>query len=321
MHDFPIRETQLTNGPLVVTHAMPESQSVALGIFINTGSRDETAAEAGISHALEHMLFKGTRHHDVHALSELLDGLGGNANAFTARERTCFHIRVLHEDWPEALALLSEMVLHSTVPEEEWGREKEVIFSEMAMVEDAPDEWVMDEHIRALYPGQSLGVPTIGTRDVLEAMGRGDLMEYHRRHYHASRLIVAAAGRIEHDALLEALSAIDWPQTGEAVARPAAEMTGGIQMLPRAGEQAHLVMSYPGMAAASADRPVAWLANQMLGGGMSSRLFREVREKLGLAYSVASCLSSVSDTGTWTIGCSTDPARLVECAKVVRRTL
>ena len=153
MHDFPIRETQLTNGPLVVTHAMPESQSVALGIFINTGSRDETAAEAGISHALEHMLFKGTRHHDVHALSELLDGLGGNANAFTARERTCFHIRVLHEDWPEALALLSEMVLHSTVPEEEWGREKEVIFSEMAMVEDTPDEWVMDEHIRALYPG------------------------------------------------------------------------------------------------------------------------------------------------------------------------
>lgn len=321
MKDSPIRETELANGPLVMTHAMPESQSVALGIFINAGSRDESASEAGISHALEHMLFKGTERFDVHALSEMLDGLGGNANAFTARERTCFHIRVLHEDWPQAMDLLAEMVLRSTIPDEEWAREKEVIFSEMAMVDDTPDEWVMDQHIQALYPGQSLGVPTIGTRPVLEAMGRGDLAGYRHRHYHTSRMIVTAAGRIEHEALLESLSRIDWPRNGDAVARQPATMASGVQLLPRVSEQAHIVMTCPGIPADSSERPVAWLANQMLGGGMSSRLFREVREKLGLAYSIASYLSSMSDTGTWTVGCSTEPQHLAECTHVVRRTL
>lgn len=321
MQNFPIRETQLANGPMLMTHAMPESQSVALGIFINTGSRDESANEAGVSHALEHMLFKGTARHDVHTLSEMLDGLGGNANAFTSRERTCFHIRVLHEDWPEAMDLLAEMVLQSTMPAEEWAREKEVIFSEMAMVEDTPDEWVMDEHIKALYPGHSLGAPTLGTRPVLTAMGRDDLAGHHQRYYHASRMLVAASGRIEHEALRDKLSQIDWPQAGNAVARQPAEMANGVQMLPRASEQAHIIMTYPGIVAASDERPVAWLANQILGGGMSSRLFREVREKLGLAYSIASCLSSVSDAGTWTIGCSTEPQHLAECTHVVRRTL
>jgi len=149
-HNNPIRETQLSNGPLLISHEMPAAQTVSLGIFLNIGSRDETDAQAGMAHALEHMLFKGTRRLDVDALAELLDQLGGTANAFTARERTCFHMRVLREDWQEALGILCDMVIEPALPANEWKREREVIFSEMAMADDVPEDWVFDRHVEAL---------------------------------------------------------------------------------------------------------------------------------------------------------------------------
>jgi len=314
-------ETQIPGGPLVISHTMPEAQSVALGFFIDAGSRDEEGSQAGISHALEHMLFKGTKRLDVQALSEALDRLGGNANAFTSRERTCFHMHVLHEDWPAALALLAEMLLEPALPESEWQRERKVIFSEMGMVEDTPDEWAFEQHMQAVYPGQGVGRPTLGTQQALLRLTHRDLADYLTANYRPPRLLVAAAGRIAHAQLAETLAGMTWPRAGACKRREAARMTADVQYLPRELEQAQLFLSYPGITAASDERPVAWLVNQLLGGGMSSCLFREVRERRGLAYHVGSQLFSLSDTGVLTISCSTEPARVTECVDVIRDTL
>ncbi len=316
-----IEETQITNGPLVVSHSMPDAQSVALGIFLDVGSRDEDLSNAGIAHALEHMLFKGTESLDVHALSEQLDQLGGHANAFTSRERTCFHMHVLHEDWQEALLLLTDMILKPAIPEEEWLREREVIFSEMAMVEDTPDEWLYDQHMQALFPEQSLGRPTLGTKEALKSMSHVDLKRYLESNYRPPRLLIAASGKLDHLSLVEVLSRISWPQADDQKDRLKPQMRPKVQLLERSFEQAQLVATYPGITASSDERPVAWLANQMLGGSMSSHLFREVREKRGLAYSVGSHLSTLSDTGVWSVSCGTDPALLPECLQVIRDTI
>ncbi len=321
MSTSPIRETQILRGPLLITHAMPEAQSVALGIFLDVGSRDEGDAQAGIAHALEHMLFKGTQTHDVHALSELLDFLGGTANAFTARERTCFYMRVLPEDWKQAMSVLCDMVLAPTLPEDEWRREREVIFSEMAMTEDVPEDWIFDRHVSALYPGQSLGRPVLGNREALASMESDALMNFLSGYYRPPRMLVAMAGCVRHEEALSCLEDMSWPRAQASLRRETPGMESGAQLLERDDEQGHFICSFPGIAAASEERPVAWLANQMLGGGMSSCLFREVREKRGLAYGIGSQLSSLSDTGAWTISGGADPGRLGECVRVIQGVL
>ncbi|MDX8405915.1 MAG: pitrilysin family protein [Mariprofundus sp.] len=312
----------MPDGPLVVSHAMPAAQSVALGVFVDIGSRDESPAQAGISHALEHMLFKGTKRMDVHALAEKLDELGGNANAFTSRERTCFHLHVLHEHWRESLAVLMDMVREPALPEDEWQREREVIYAEMAMVEDTPEEWVMDQHVEALFPAHVLGKPVLGTHKALAAMSAASLRAYMQKHYSDGRLLIVAAGRIEHAELVDALTGLSWPQTTDALDRQKPTGLGrGVQALERDGEQAQMVLSYPGVCVDSDERPVAWLANQLLGGGMSSRLFREIREKRGLAYSVGSHLSMLSDAGVWSMTCGSEPARAADCVSVLQEVL
>ena len=312
------KETQISGGPLVLTHVMPQAQSVALGVFIDIGARDESETQAGITHALEHMLFKGTDNMDVHQLAEKLDELGGNANAFTSRERTCFHLHVLHEHWSDALAILTDMVCHAAIPDEEWLREREVIYAEMAMVDDIPEEWITDQHVAGLFPEHPIGRPVLGNHDALAAISRQQLDDYLQRWYRPPGLMIVAAGRIEHAQLVDAMADIQWAIGGERVKRVLpTQMATGIQALPRDMEQAQMVISARGIHAASAERPVAWLANQVLGGGMSSHLFREVREKRGLAYSIGSHMNSLCDTGTWSITCGSETARAAECVDVI----
>lgn len=313
------QETQLPNGPLVLSHNMPASQSVALGIFVDVGSRDESDARSGITHALEHMLFKGTAQMDVHRLAEKLDELGGNANAFTSRERTCFHLHVLHEHWQEALNILTSMVREPALPQDEWQRERDVIFAEMAMVEDTPEEWIMDQHVDALFPEHVLGRPVLGNHDTLNSLSALDLKSYLHQYYSAGRLLITAAGHIDHARLVDTVAALSWqPDSMDVMHRvPPNHMKGGVQALQRDGEQAQMVISFDGVTVTSDTRPQAWLANQILGGGMSSRLFREVREKRGLAYSVGSHLSMLSDVGIWGISCGMEPARAADCVTVV----
>jgi len=315
-------ETQIKGGPLVVSHTMPEAQSVALGVFVDVGSRDESDHQAGMTHALEHMLFKGTKQMDVHALAEKLDELGGNANAFTSRERTCFHLHVLHEHWREALSLLTSMVCEPALPEAEWQREREVIYAEMAMVEDSPEEWIMDRHLAALFPGHALGRPVLGTHEALASFSVDALSGYLQHWYRPPRLLISAAGRIDHADLVAEIDSLDWAynrKTSEqpVPARKCCEMQTGVQPLERDGEQAQLVLSFPGISVTSVQRPLAWLANQILGGGMSSCLFREIREKRGLAYGVGSHLSMLTDMGAWSISCGMEPPRGAECVTVL----
>ncbi len=321
MSDF-YQETQPAHGPLVVSHTMPAAQSVAIGIFINVGSRDELPSQAGITHALEHMLFKGTKDMDVHQLAEKLDELGGNANAYTSRERTCFHLHVLHEKWREALDILAGMVQEPALPADEWVREREVIYAEMAMVDDSPEEWVAEQHVSALFPDHVIGLPVLGSHGSLATVSESDLCAYLQQWYCPPRMMIVAAGNIDHTALVEAVEAHHWRGASETPSRkkPPAMVTG-VQPLKRESEQAQIIVSAKGIDVSSDERPAAWLANQLLGGGMSSRLFREVREKRGLAYSVGSHLNSLSDTGVWSITCGVEHERAAECVSLLSSLL
>ncbi len=318
-----VQQTTLDNGLRIASKHLPDAQSVAIGIFVNVGSRDETLLQAGISHALEHMLFKGAGDLDVHQLAERLDNLGGNANAFTSRERTCFHLHVLHEDWQEAVSLLSDMLLNPRLPEEEWLREREVIFSEMSMVDDAPDEWVYDQHVGHVYADQSVGRPVLGTRQALQAMNVADLRNYLQQHYRGAHVLIAAAGRIEHDDLLSVIEDSAWGEEGESalIQREAPSFKQGKHTLNRVMEQAQLVVSWQAESVHASNKAVSWVANQLLGGSMSSILFREIREKRGLAYGIGSDLSAYSDAGLISISCSTMPEQFESCLDVLQSTL
>jgi predicted Zn-dependent peptidase len=314
-----IEQSRLDNGLQIATRELPNAQSVAIGIFINVGSRDEAAEHAGIAHALEHMVFKGTDRLDVHQLAESLDDLGGNANAFTSRERTCFHLHVLHEDWQKAVGLLSDMLLNPALPEAEWQREREVIFAEMSMVDDNPDEWVYDQHISQVFAGHTMAKPVLGSKKTLSAFSTQDLRDYLNQHYRGGNVLIAAAGRIKHQDLLNIISDSDWANQAETKkpTRTQPIVQAGEFHLSRAMEQAQVVMSWQSVHITSPDKPVAWLANQLLGGSMSSILFREIREKRGLAYSIGSHLSTYTDTGLLSISCSTMPEQLDTCLAVL----
>jgi len=321
-HKF-MQHTTLDNGVQVATRELPNAQSVAIGIFIDVGSRDELSSQAGIAHALEHMVFKGTDTLDVHQLAENLDNLGGHANAFTSRERTCFHTHVLHEDWQEAVSLLSDMLLRPALPEEEWQREREVIYAEMSMVDDNPDEWVYDQHISQLFSGHTMGKPVLGSKETLASFSAQDLRDYLNTHYRGKNVLIATAGRIQHEDVLSHIAQSEW---GKSVAESGVERVQpklhfGQQELQKQMEQAQVVASWPSVCITSPEKPVAWVANQLLGGSMSSILFREIREKRGLAYSVGSHLSAYTDTGLFSVSCSTMPDQLEPCLAVLNQTL
>lgn len=318
-----MEQSTLQNGVQIATRELPKSQSVAIGIFMDVGSRDEAAHQAGMAHALEHMVFKGTDKLDVHQLAERLDDLGGNANAFTSRERTCFHIHVLYEDWQKALALLSDMLLNPALPEDEWLREREVIFSEMSMVDDNPDEWVYDQHISQVFAGHSMAKPVLGSRQTLSSFSTLDLRDYLEQNYRGGNVLIAAAGRIRHEDLMVEIEQSEWgkSQSKQKETRQHPHILHGKHEMTRQMEQAQVVVSWPSIHVTSPDKPAAWIANQLLGGSMSSVLFREIREKRGLAYSIGSHLSTYTDTGLLSISCSTMPEQLEACLDVLQETI
>jgi len=286
-----MHETLLADAPMVVSHAIPDAQSVSLGIFIDVGSRDELPQQAGIAHA------------------------------FTSRERTCFHTQVLHEDASQAMDILMDMVLEPALPEAEWQREREVIFSEMGMVEDNPDEWFYEQHVQAVFADQQVGKPTLGTREVLANLSSQDLRQYLEDCYRPPRLLIAASGNIQHDDLVAAVNQRTWATASATAGRIQPTLHAGKQFLERDMEQVQVIASMPCIDATSDERPLAWLANQMLGGGMSSTLFREIRERRGLAYSVSSHLSPLHDTGLWSISCDTHPSMVAACIALLQENM
>jgi predicted Zn-dependent peptidase len=315
----PVRRTRLPNGLSVVTEAMPELRSVAVGFWAGTGSRDEPDPLAGASHFLEHLLFKGTAERSAQEIAEAVEAVGGEMNAFTTKEYTAYYVRLLDESTDLALDILSDVVWAPAFRPDEVDCERQVILEEIRMHEDTPDELVHSVFAEALFPAQPVGREVLGDRDAIVAMSRDEIAGFHHHHYRAGNLVVAAAGNVDHDRIVEGIAARFTGGVGDREPRPAAEIrpAGAVRVVHRPTEQAHLVLGMPALSRSDPDRWALSVLNHVVGGGMSSRLFQEVREKRGLAYSVYSYRSALEDTGTFAVYAGTAPERAPEVLSII----
>lgn len=304
-----VREV-LDSGVRLVTEAIPHVRSVSLGVWLTRGSRHESPEAAGIAHFVEHMLFKGTATRSAEDIAQAIDSIGGQLDAFTSKEYAGYYIKVLDEHLPLAVDLLADLVLRPAFDAGEIEREKKVILEEIKMVEDTPDDLVHEIFTSCFWAGHALGRPILGTPETVAAFSREALCEYFERAYTAPNLIVAAAGHLEHARVAGLFAERFDARSGEepAAGDAAPPATPQIVLRQKDLEQSHVCVGTSALPQRHDDRYVAYLLNTMLGGSMSSRLFQNVREKRGLAYSVFSGLSAYSDTGLLTIyaGCADD---------------
>lgn len=320
------RKTTLDNGIRVVSESIPHVRSVSIGIWANVGSRDEGPADNGIGHFLEHMVFKGTKHRNVREIAQSLESLGGYMNAFTTKEQTCFYARVLDANIGEAMDVLADLVLHATFERREMEREKLVVIEELKNAEDDPEDIIHDYFERALFPDHSLGFPIIGTEVNVRRFRRDDLRTHVADHYLPSRLVVAAAGHVDHDMLVRLASKYFRRLRGaESVqvrsAGPARSETGTTIEYPRPINQAHICMGTLAYSMKHKDRYALMVANALLGEGMSSRLYQTIREKHGLAYTVYSFVNLLSDTGVFGTYLGTDRKNIADAIALVYHEL
>jgi predicted Zn-dependent peptidase len=310
-----IRRTELDSGLRVVTESLPALRSVAVGFWVGTGSRDEAEDISGASHFLEHLLFKGTDRRSAVEIAEAIESVGGDMNAFTAHELTTYYVRVPDERLALALEILSDIVWDPAFRPDEVDSERQVILEEIRMRDDAPEDQVHELFGSAIFPEHPIGRDVIGTPETIAAMGPGEIGAFHAEHYHPSNVVVAAAGNLEHDEVVALVEAGLVRTGGQRPARRPWE--GGpparpLAVLERDTEQAHVVLGMRAIRRDDPDRYALTVLNQVLGGGMSSRLFQEVREKRGLAYSVYSYRSAYEETGTFAVAAGTAPERLDE---------
>ncbi len=311
-----IRKTVLPNGMLVLTESMPHMRSVSMGAWVKQGSRDETAEENGISHFVEHMVFKGTTSRSAQDIAREVDSIGGNLDAFTGKESVCFNIKVLDENMPPALDVLSDLVLHPRFTREDLEREQGVILEEIKMDEDNPDALVHETFTQKFWKNHSLGRPILGTVETVSSFTQEIVFEHHARRFTPQNIVFSAAGHLDHDRFVEAIEAkfgsLPRRDTAETVAQRVPVTTPHITLKKkRSLEQVQLCLGVPAPAVDTPDRFALYLLNTILGGGMSSRLFQTIREDSGLAYSIFSELSPFRDTGSLSIyaGVSLDKAQ------------
>jgi predicted Zn-dependent peptidase len=325
-----IRRTVLPGGLRVVTEKLPAVRSVAFGIWAGVGSRDEDVLHTGATHYLEHLLFKGTARRSALEISAAMDAVGGELNAFTAKEYTCYYARVLDEDLPLAIDVLCDMVTSSLIQPRDVDAERGVILEEIAMNEDDPADLVHEAFAARLFGDTPLGRPILGTVESINSISRDRIAEHYRARYTADNLVVAAAGSLDHERVVELTSAAfgsllsgDVGPVPPRLAGPAAGGTPGtgVRLLSRPVEQANLVLGSAGLARTDSRRFALGVLNAALGGGMSSRLFQEVREKRGLAYSVYSFSSQHADTGEWGVYAGCLPAKTEEVLAICREEI
>jgi len=310
--------TTLDGGLRVATETMANVQTVSVGVWVDVGARHETPEVNGVAHMLEHMAFKGTERRSARAIAEAIENVGGQLNAYTSREHTAYYARVLADDLPLAVDLLADILQHSTFDESELARERGVILQEIGQVQDTPDDLVFDLFQETAYPGQPLGRSILGPAEIVAALPRGALLDYMAHHYGPEHLVLAAAGKVEHGRLVELAERLfrELPRPGPHAAEPA-RYVGGERREERDLEQAHLLLGLPAFAYTDDDFYALQVLSTMLGGGMSSRLFQEVREKRGLAYSVFSFASCYNDTGLLGIYAGTGEKETAELVPVV----
>ncbi len=310
-----VRRTTLPGGLRIVTETLPSVRSATFGIWAHVGSRDETPALNGATHYLEHLLFKGTATRSALDISSALDAVGGEMNAFTAKEYTCYYARVLDTDLPLAIDVVCDMLTGSVIREEDVDVERGAILEEIAMTEDDPGDCVHDLFAHTMFGDNPLGRPVLGTVDTVNALTADRIRRFYKKHYDPTHLVVACAGNVDHNkvvrqvrAAFEKAGALKDPEAQPIAprgGRRALRTAGRVELLGRKTEQAHIVLGMPGLARTDERRWALGVLNTALGGGMSSRLFQEVREKRGLAYSVYSYTSGFADCGLFGVyaGC------------------
>jgi predicted Zn-dependent peptidase len=316
--DAGVSRTVLPGGLRVITESLPTVRSAALGIWAGVGSRDEDRDHAGATHYLEHLLFKGTSRRSALEISAAMDAVGGELNAFTAKEYTCYYARVLDTDLPLAIDVLSDMVNSSLIAAKDVDAERGVILEEIAMNEDDPSDLVHEAFTAELFGDTPLGRPILGTVDSINSISRDRIFEHYRARYTPDSLVIAAAGNLDHERVVELVREAFGPVLG-GDRQPAAPRLGGssakdatgtgVRLISRPIEQANLVLGCAGLARSDDRRFALGVLNSALGGGMSSRLFQEVREKRGLAYSVYSFSSQHAECGLWGIYAGCLPAK------------
>ena len=310
--------TTLPNGLRVVTDHVPSVESVAIGVWVGVGTRNEDLTFNGAAHMVEHMLFKGTEKRDALAIAEEIENVGGHMNAYTSREITSYYIHLLKEDLALALDVLGDIVQHSTMPDDEVERERGVILQEIGMCHDTPDDIIFDNYFETAYPDQAFGAPILGRNDIIESMSRDTLMGYVAQHYTPENMVICVSGNFDEDALLALIEAkFDALPNSQKHAIDAAQYKGGEHREQRDLEQTHIILGFQGCARTSDDFYTAQLLSTLMGGGMSSRLFQEIREKRGLVYSTYSYHSAYSDDGQFGIYAGTGPDKLKELIPVV----
>jgi predicted Zn-dependent peptidase len=311
----------LPNGITLLTEAMPHVRSVAVGVWLKRGSRHETPVQSGISHFIEHMVFKGTKNRSAEVIAAQVDSIGGHMDAFTAKEYASFHLKVLDEHLPLAVDILGDIAMNPLFDPSEMTKEKKVIFEEINMVEDTPDDLVMELYTEAFWPRHPLGRPILGTKSSVSRFRRDELAGFFKSVYRPGNIVIAAAGHLEHGAT----SRLVRRHFGELAPggrshnggppRPASRI---VTRSKKELEQVHLCLGTPAYPQAHEDRYGVYILNTVLGGSMSSRLFQNVREKRGLVYSISSGVSAYSDAGTMTIYAGTS---LDSVDEVVRLSL
>jgi predicted Zn-dependent peptidase len=318
------QRTVLDNGLTVITERMEAVRSVSVGVWFKVGSRDEDPREQGISHFMEHMMFKGTSRRDAFAISQDFESLGAEQNAFTSKEYTCYYSRFIDERLPENIDILGDMVSSSVFAQDAIDSEREVVIEEIARSEDTPDDYIFELFTKATYPDHSLGHPIIGTRDIVGSFMRDDCLKYHSRHYHADNCVVVAVGNIDHAELVALCQKHLGPlasgtrNTRDAVKR---QDRAPFSLMKKETEQAHIIYGMPGIPLGDDDRFAGALLDAALGGGMSSRLFQEVREKRGLAYAVYASTIPYLKTGQFVVYAGTRPSNIEEVVSIVHREL
>ncbi len=317
-----IQVTRLENGLTVVTETMERVETVSIGAYVATGTRNETEAENGASHFLEHMAFKGTHTRTAAEIAEAIEDVGGHINAYTAREQTAYYVKLLKEDLALGADIIGDILTNSTFAPEELERERGVILQEIGQANDTPDDIIFDHFQLTAYPDQPMGRPVLGAESNIKVMARDQLTGYMHRHYAAGNTVIAAAGNLQHDTVVD-LARKHFAGLPSAMPGPfaAGSYAGGEFREERELDQVHIVLGFPGVSYADPDYYPALLLSTLLGGGMSSRLFQEIREKRGLVYSIYSFAAPFLDSGLFGLYAGTGEEEAKELMPVTLEAL
>jgi predicted Zn-dependent peptidase len=303
----------------VITEEIPYLQSVSIGVWVNTGSRDEQPHENGISHFIEHLLFKGTERRTAFDIAKEIDSVGGTLNAFTGREYTCFYAKVIGENLRLAIDLLSDIFLHSLMDPKDVEKERMVILQEIKMVEDTPDDYIHDLFNRVCWGNHPLGFPIFGTTELVQSFDRDQIFQFFEENYLPNRIIICAAGNLHHQDAVDAIGATFGriPKSEKVKERVRPDSISTTNVWKRDSEQIHFCLGTKGLQYNHSLRFASYVLNTILGGGMSSRLFQEIRENRGLAYSVYSYIPAYVDTGLVVVYAGTNGGSFQEAIELI----